>query len=163
MQSSTCVRESTATFPHILSPWRQRARVQSAPIYRGGKAAAAYLVEYLPLSTRGRCTNRVVTPRAAGNTHGKRKRVCCTVLSKSLGHSSTWPRFAWLQQWRGVAWRGFDRSPLFQRHAALSTVENVDKIHRAYGVIVFGFLRFYAINSIELWTISVIFDFCFQF
>lgn len=42
-----CVRESTATFPHILSPCRQRARVQSAPIYRGGKAAAAYLVEYL--------------------------------------------------------------------------------------------------------------------
>lgn len=60
---STCVRESTATFPHILSPCRQRARVQSAPIYRGGKAAAAYLVEYLPLSTRGRCTYRVVTLR----------------------------------------------------------------------------------------------------
>lgn len=40
-------RESTATFPHILSPCRRRARVQSAPIYRGGKAAAAYLVEYL--------------------------------------------------------------------------------------------------------------------
>lgn len=45
---------------------QQRARVQSASIYRGGKAAAAYLVEYLPpLSTRGRCAVLIALLRRA--------------------------------------------------------------------------------------------------
>lgn len=153
---SMCVRESTATFPHILSPWRQRARVQSAPIYRGGKAAAAYLVEYLPLSTRGRCTYRVVTLWCQQHREGVHARVRArvrarSVLSKSLG--------AFLDSaslgltWRGLAWRYFDRSPLFRRHTALRTCYEKCRRNCIYGDSFSDSWNIILWTSLNLWIL----------
>lgn len=53
-----------------------------------------------------------------------------SVLSKSLGAFLDSASLGLTPPWRGLAWRYFDRSPLFRRHVALRT--RYEKCRRNY-------------------------------